>query len=107
MEQERLKGATLHPKSGAAAERSYLASEVSGGRWEELPMSEVRGGSQEETPSVRGQWRLGGYTPCPRSGQRPGGATLRPRLVEAGRRHPTSEIRGGQEKPPRARGQGW
>ena len=52
MEQERLKGATLHPKSGAAAERSYLASEVSGGRWEELPMSEVRGGSQEETPSV-------------------------------------------------------
>ena len=64
----------------AAAERSYPASEVSGGR--------------EETPCVwgQGQWRRG--------------ATLRPRPVAAGRRHPMSEIRRGQEKPPHARGQG-
>ena len=51
MVQERLRGATLHPKSGAAAERSYPASEVSGGR--------------EELPRVRGQgWRPGVETPA-------------------------------------------
>ena len=39
--------------------------------------------------------------------ERPRGATLCLRSVTAtGRRHPASEIRGGQEKPPRARGQG-
>ena len=75
------------------AERSYTASEVSGGL-EETPGSEVRGGGREELPSVRGQWRLGGDTPRPRSG------------AAAGRRHPASEVRGGREKPPRAPGQG-
>ena len=57
------------------AERSYPASKVSGGR--------------EETPRVRGQ------------GRRPRGATQRPRPVAARRRHPESEIRGGDlEEPP-------
>ena len=64
--QERPRGATLHPRSGAAAERSYSASEVSGGR--------------EELPRVRDQWRPGGETPRPRSGE------------AAGRRHPASEV---------------
>ena len=41
--QEQPRGATLCPRSGAAAERSYPVSEVSGGR--------------EETPRVRGQGR--------------------------------------------------
>ena len=64
--QERPRGATLRPRSGAAAKRSCPVSKVSGSGWEELP-------------HVRGQWRPGGDTP-------PEG--------------------GGQEKPPRARGQG-
>ena len=53
--QERLGGATLHPRSGAAAKRRH-------------PVSEVR--------------------------------------VAAGRSYPASEASGGQEKPPRAQGQG-
>ena len=81
MAQERLRRATLHPRSEAAAERSYPRSEVSG--------------------SVRGQGRRpGGDSPSPRSGRRPGGATLRLRPVAVRRRHPESEIRGSQEKPP-------
>ena len=32
--------------------------------------------------------------------EQPGGATLRLRSVAAGRRHPTSEVRGRREKPP-------
>ena len=39
--QERLRGATPHPRSGAVAGRSY-------------PMPEVRGGSREEQPHVQG-----------------------------------------------------
>ena len=39
---QRPRGATPHPRSGVAAERSY-------------PMSEVRGSGQEETPCERGQ----------------------------------------------------
>ena len=35
--QEQLRGATLCLRSVAVAERSYPASEVSGGSWEELP----------------------------------------------------------------------
>ena len=35
------------------AERSYPASEVSGGGWEELPASEVRGRSREELAAER------------------------------------------------------
>ena len=39
--QERLRGATPHPRSGGVAERSY-------------PASEVRGGGREEQPHVQG-----------------------------------------------------
>ena len=39
--QERLRGATPHPRSGAVAGRSH-------------PMPEARGGSQEELPHVPG-----------------------------------------------------
>ena len=42
------RGAALHPRSGAAAERSYPVSEASGGR--------------EETPCVRDQGRPGEAT---------------------------------------------
>ena len=75
------------------AERSYTASEVSGGL-EETPGSEVRGGGREELPSVRGQWRLGGDTPRPRSGA-------------ASRSHLTPEARSGSWEEPEARANGW
>ena len=52
--QERLRGATPHPRSGAVAGRSYS-------------MPKARGGGQEDQPHARGQ------------GQRPGGPTLGPR----------------------------
>ena len=69
-------------RSGAAAERSYLASEVRGGSW-------------EKTPHVRGQ------------GRQPRGAIPRPRSGTAGRSHLAPETRGGDpEEPPRAQGQG-
>ena len=42
------RGSALHPRSGAAAERSYSVSEASGG--------------QEETPCVRDQGRPGEAT---------------------------------------------
>ena len=73
--QEQRKGATLHPRSGAAAERSYPASEFSGGR--------------EELPRVQGQWRPGEATSHPR----PGSVTLRS--------HPEPEARAGswEEQP--------
>ena len=61
--QEQPRGATLRHRSGVAAERSYPASEVRGGNWEEQPQAQ-------------------GY------GQWPGGATTRPRrggCVGAGR----------------------
>ena len=78
---DQLRVATLCPRSGAAAERSY-------------PVSEVRGGGREELPHVRGQWR-------------PGEATQHLMPVVASRRHPASEARGGDpEEPPQARGQG-
>ena len=49
--QEQLRGATLHPRSGAAVQRSYPTSKVNGGR--------------EELPRVRGQgWRPGVETPA-------------------------------------------
>ena len=65
MAQERPRGATPHPRSGVAAERSYPASKVSGGR--------------EETPRVRGQGGGREELPCLRDQVRPGEATLRPR----------------------------
>ena len=70
--QKRPRGATLHLRSGRAAERrypesevrggderSYPVSKVSGSGWEELPHApkpEARGSSQEEqpTPKARG-----------------------------------------------------
>ena len=59
-------------RSGAAARRSYLTSEVRGRGREELPhasMPKARGGSQEDQPHARGQGRWpGGPTPRPRSG---------------------------------------
>ena len=74
-------GATLRPRSVAAAARSY-------------PASKVRGGSREETPRVRGQGQPGEDTPRPRS--------------EVSRRsHLVPEARSGDlEESPRARGQG-
>ena len=94
MVQERPRGATPRPRSvaawrrhpaprsGAAAGRSYPASEVSGG-W-------------EETPRVRGQ------------GQQLGGDTLRLRSGAAGRSHRAPQARGDDpEELPRAQGQGW
>ena len=59
MVQEQLGGATLHPRSGGAAERRYPASEVRSGGWEELPHApkpKARGGGREEqpTPEARG-----------------------------------------------------
>ena len=39
---QQLRGPTQHPRSGAAAERSY-------------PMSKVRGGSREDLPHVQGK----------------------------------------------------
>ena len=71
---QRPREAVLHPRSVAAAGRSY-------------PASEVRGSGREETPRVRGQWRPGGDTLCPRSGWRPGGDTPRPRSGVVRRSH--------------------
>ena len=72
-------------KVRAAAKRSYLASEVTGG-WEELL-------------HVQGQGWMGGDTPRPRSG--PVAERSYPASDVSGgwRRHPTSEVRaGGREE---------
>ena len=84
----RLGGDTPSPRSGAAAERSYLASKVSGGR-RKHPTSEASGSGQEELSQVRGLGRPGEAT----WHLRPGAVTLRshpsPRPVSAaGRIHP-------------------
>ena len=68
-------------------------------------MSKVRG-SGLECQAVMAQERPRGTTQVRGHGWQPGGATLHPRSVAAGRRHPVSEVRGGQEKPPCTRGQG-
>ena len=69
MVQERPRGATPRPRSGAVAESARL-------RW-------CRNG-REELPHVRGKERQPrGATPCPRSG------------VAVERSYPTSEVRGG------------
>ena len=72
--------------------KSYPTSKVrdSGPECQAVTVQERR----EEPPSVRGQ------------GQWARRATPHPRSVAAGRRHPTSEVRGGQEKPPRAQARG-
>ena len=51
MAQERSRGATLRPRSGAAARRSYPASEVGVVAERSYPASEFSGG-REETPCV-------------------------------------------------------
>ena len=49
-EGRRPRGVTPHPRSGAAAERRYPASEVSGSDKRSYPTFEVRGSGQEELP---------------------------------------------------------
>ena len=84
--QEQLRGATPHPRSGAA-ETSYHTPEV-------------RGGGQEELPHTRGQGnRPRGATPHPRSSGcmgkgGPRGATPHSRSGGAAvRRDPSSKVR--------------
>ena len=70
--QEWPRGATPCPRSGGVAERRYPASEVRGGRREEIPHTlkpEARGGGRKEllhtpTPEARG----GGREEQPHSG---------------------------------------
>ena len=52
--QEQPRGATARPRSGAAAERRYPASEGRGGGREELHTPKVRGSSREEQPHIQG-----------------------------------------------------
>ena len=59
--QEWPRGATLRPRSRAAAEKSYLASEVRAVAERSYPTSEVRGG-REETPRIRDQGQPGEAT---------------------------------------------
>ena len=68
-------------------------------------MSEVRGSGRESQDATAQEWPRG-TTQVRGHGWQPGGATLHPRSVAAGRRHPVSEIRGSQEKPPHAQGRG-
>ena len=49
MAQERLRGATLRPRSVAAG-RSHITPEARGGGPEEDPAPEAKGGGQEEQP---------------------------------------------------------
>ena len=49
MAQERPRGASPRPRSGAAAEMSYPTSEVRGGSWKELPHAQGQGSGQEWT----------------------------------------------------------
>ena len=59
MVQEWPRGATMHPRSGVAAERSYPESEVSGG-WEETPGVRGQGSGWEEQPEERWLHSAGG-----------------------------------------------
>ena len=52
MMQEWLRGATLHPRSGEAAESARLLQYRSSR--EELPLPEANGGGQEEQPHIQG-----------------------------------------------------
>ena len=57
--QEWPRGATPCPRSGGVAERRYPASEVRGGRREEIPHTlkpEARGGGQEDQPHAVAAW---------------------------------------------------
>ena len=69
-EGQRPKGATPRPRSGAAAERSY-------------PASEARGSGREELPQVQGPVAGGPRGATPRS--RSGGVVVR--------RYPSSKVR--------------
>ncbi|XFG11492.1 hypothetical protein AB1E19_015116 [Capra hircus] len=93
MAQERPRGATLRPRSGAAAGRRHPTSEVSSGR-EDTRRVRGQGGGPEELPRTPGQWRLGRDTPRLRSGA-------------TGRSHLAPEARGDDpEEPPQAQGPG-
>ena len=50
----RPRGVTSRPRSGAAAERRYPASEVRGGDERSYPASEARGGGREDRPHIQG-----------------------------------------------------
>ena len=71
MAQEQPRRATQRLRSRVADERSYSASEVRGGGWEEIPRERGQGrwqGGATPQPHARGQGqRPGGPTPCPRS----------------------------------------
>ena len=85
-------------RSGAAAERSYLASEVRGGSWEKTPHVRGQGRQPRGATRVQVQGRPGGDTSHPR-----------PRAVTL-RSHPEPKARGDSwEEPPtpKARAGGW
>ena len=92
------RGAAPHPRSGAAAGRSYPAFEVRG-KGRECQASTVQEYLKGATPTRPQGWQLGGVTPCPRSGgwmgtRGPGGAILCSRSGgEAVRRYPSSKVR--------------
>ena len=97
-QEQRPKGATHRPRSGAAAESARLRQCRSS--QEELLQSKLRGGGQEELTPARGQgWWLRGATPCPRSSGCTGAGGPRrafPRSRSGGaavRRYPSSKVR--------------
>ena len=66
--QERLRGATPPPRSGAMARRRYPIPEARDGGRGSHPEPKAKGGCQEEQPHAPGQGqRPGGSTPPPRS----------------------------------------
>ena len=110
-EEQRLRGVTPRPRSGAgtveksypsprsggAAGRSYPTSEVRGSSREELPTSDVRGGGREELPRVRTQGRLPAWKTNPTSKELRLCSTRVPRGVI----YPTLKVRkdGSEEIP--------
>ena len=105
-----LRGATPCPRSGAAAGRSYPASEVRGGGreelshiqgqgwWSRVPGYDSTGAAKRRYAPGQGQWP-GGASPHPASGActgagGPRGATTRSRTGGAAvRRYPSSKVR--------------
>ena len=52
--QEQPRGATPHPRPGAASRRSYPTPEARGSGWEDLPTPKARGGGWQEQPHLQG-----------------------------------------------------
>ena len=99
--QGRLRGATLHPRSGRRLAGATPYPRLGAAAGSTNPMPEARGGRREELPGFRGQGRQPrGATPRPR------GATPRPRSGAAAERsYPASKVRGGGlEELPQVRG---